>query len=87
MTENSASKPVLPHETDPSLLEAFRYINSMPGKNVRGKMIDCFQVWMQVRSTEVLDAIKVSIIQSFITLWFHRTTAHLLRILVVVVVS
>mmetsp|Transcript_19101 Transcript_19101/g.53055 ORF Transcript_19101/g.53055 Transcript_19101/m.53055 type:complete len:341 (+) Transcript_19101:110-1132(+) len=51
-------KPLLPHEPDDPLLEAFRYINSMPGKNVRGRMIDCFQLWMKVESNEVLDEIK-----------------------------
>jgi len=50
--------PLLPHVTDPALLESFRYINSMPGKNVRGKLIDCFQLWMNVVSTDVLDSIK-----------------------------
>lgn len=51
--------PLLPHKQDPALLESFRYINSMPGKNVRGKMIDCFQLWMDVESTDVLNSIKV----------------------------
>jgi geranylgeranyl diphosphate synthase, type III len=46
------------HEQDPSLLEAFRYINSIPGKDVRGKLIDCFQLWLQVESIEILDQIK-----------------------------
>jgi geranylgeranyl diphosphate synthase type 3 len=52
--------PLLPHKQDPALLESYRYINSMPGKNVRGKMIDSFQIWMNVESSEVLDSIKVS---------------------------
>eukprot|EP00980_Cylindrotheca_fusiformis_P026540 scaffold16396_cov140-Cylindrotheca_fusiformis.AAC.1 len=30
----------------------------MPGKNVRSTMIDCFQLWMNVESPEVLHAIK-----------------------------
>ena len=51
--------PLLPHQPDPALLESFRYINSMPGKNVRGKMIDCFQIWMDVESSDILDSIKV----------------------------
>jgi geranylgeranyl diphosphate synthase type 3 len=46
------------HQQDASLLEAFRYINSVPGKDVRGKLIDCFQLWLQVESTQVLDQIK-----------------------------
>ena len=51
-------KSLLPHQSDPALLESFRYINSMPGKNVRGKLIDCFQLWMNVESNEILDNIK-----------------------------
>eukprot|EP00816_Leptocylindrus_hargravesii_P013410 CAMPEP_0196816184 /NCGR_PEP_ID=MMETSP1362-20130617/53962_1 /TAXON_ID=163516 /ORGANISM="Leptocylindrus danicus, Strain CCMP1856" /LENGTH=314 /DNA_ID=CAMNT_0042193413 /DNA_START=46 /DNA_END=990 /DNA_ORIENTATION=+ len=45
------------HETDPALLEAYRYINTVPGKNVRGKMIDCFQLWLKV-SEEHTSTIK-----------------------------
>ena len=46
------------HNLDSSLLEPFHYINSVPGKNVRGKMIDCFQIWFQVESPTVLCTIK-----------------------------
>ena len=52
---------LLPHKPDPDLLESFRYVNSMPGKNVRGKMIDCFQLWLTVDQSskpELLDAVK-----------------------------
>ena len=59
MTSNEGKKTILPHELDPALLEAFRYINSVPGKNVRGTMVDCFQVWLQVESEDVLASIKV----------------------------
>ena len=38
------------HRQDPSLLEPYRYINSMPGKDVRGKLIDCFQHWLHVEA-------------------------------------
>lgn len=51
--------PLLPHQPDPALLESFRYINSMPGKNVRSTLIDCFQSWMNVESVSVLNSIKV----------------------------
>ena len=53
--------PLLPHVQDPALLESFRYVNSMPGKNVRGKMIDCFQLWLGIDKDsrpEVLDSVK-----------------------------
>lgn len=47
------------HETDQALLESYRYISSVPGKDVRGKLIDCFQLWFQVdESTSVLAEIK-----------------------------
>lgn len=46
------------HLVDESLLEPFRYINSVPGKDVRGKLIDCFQKWFQVESSEILEKIK-----------------------------
>jgi geranylgeranyl diphosphate synthase, type III len=49
---------LLPHEPDAALLESFRYINAMPGKNVRGKLMDCFQLWIKVESPAVLDIIK-----------------------------
>mmetsp|Transcript_5044 Transcript_5044/g.7290 ORF Transcript_5044/g.7290 Transcript_5044/m.7290 type:complete len:335 (+) Transcript_5044:191-1195(+) len=46
------------HRVAESLLEPFRYINSVPGKDVRGKLIDCFQKWLQVDSSEILAKIK-----------------------------
>lgn len=46
------------HERDPSLLEPYRYINSIPGKDVRGKLVDCFQLWLQIPSDSILQAIK-----------------------------
>jgi hypothetical protein len=53
---------VLPvHETDHSLLESYRYINTVPGKDVRGKLIDCFQQWLQLESDQVLLDIKVCV--------------------------
>lgn len=55
---------LLPHKQDPALLESFRYVNSMPGKNVRGRMIDCFQLWLGIDTgskPEVLESIKAII--------------------------
>ena len=57
MSDNK--EPLLPHKPDPALLEAFRYIDEMPGKNVRGTLIDCFQLWLKVESCNVLNCIKV----------------------------
>jgi hypothetical protein len=73
--------PVLPHKPDPTLLESFRYINSMPGKNVRGKMIDCFQLWMKVDSSEILDSIKVSLILRISWIWWLMCASYLTFIL------
>lgn len=61
MSENDQKESMLPHQPDLALLESFRYINGMPGKNVRGKLIDCFQLWMNVESEGVLDSIKVEV--------------------------
>jgi geranylgeranyl diphosphate synthase, type III len=45
---SASASALLPHQSDPLLLEPFRYIASVPGKNVRGVLIDCFQHWLQV---------------------------------------
>lgn len=51
--------PLLPHVKDETVLEPFRYISSVPGKDVRGSLIDCFQLWFQVDpSSTVLQSIK-----------------------------
>jgi len=46
------------HIPDPLLLEPYTYINSVPGKDVRGTLIDCFQLWFKVERTDALAAIK-----------------------------
>jgi geranylgeranyl diphosphate synthase type 3 len=48
---------LLQHEVDPLLLEPYRYIDSIPGKDVRGKLMDCFQLWLKV-PCEVMHTIK-----------------------------
>lgn len=58
-SNNSDDKPSQQlHMVDTSLLEPFNYITSVPGKDVRGILIDCFQCWFLVENPEVLDAIK-----------------------------
>ena len=52
------SDNLLPHVTDETVLEPFRYISNVPGKDVRGKLIDCFQLWFQVESESILQSIK-----------------------------
>ena len=41
------------HESDEAVLEPFRYINQVPGKDVRGKLIDAFQVWLKIPQEKV----------------------------------
>lgn len=41
------------HVYDESLLESFRYIQAIPGKDVRGRLIDCFQVWFKAPEDKV----------------------------------
>jgi geranylgeranyl diphosphate synthase type 3 len=35
-----------PHVRDDSVLQPFKYLNSIPGKDIRGEMIDCFASWI-----------------------------------------
>lgn len=58
MATNNSDDDGASHKVDDSLLEPFHYINSVPGKDVRGKLIDCFQFWFKVDNPEVLEAIK-----------------------------
>lgn len=39
-------------------MEPYNYINAVPGKDIRGKLIDCFQLWLNVPSVEILNEIK-----------------------------
>lgn len=57
-TPDSNNEEVPRHKLDESLLEPFHYINSVPGKDVRGTLIDCFQFWFKVDDPHVLGAIK-----------------------------
>lgn len=38
----------VPHVKDEKVLEPYNYIVATPGKDVRGKLIDCFQVWLKI---------------------------------------
>ncbi|KAL3762380.1 hypothetical protein ACHAW5_000642 [Stephanodiscus triporus] len=46
------------HAIDESLLEPYAYISSMPGKDVRTALIDCFDLWLRVSDPFVLSEIK-----------------------------
>jgi geranylgeranyl diphosphate synthase type 3 len=44
-SSSSSSAPTA-HQIDPSLLQPYSYISTIPGKNIREKLIDCFNVWL-----------------------------------------
>lgn len=35
------------------LLEPYNYLKQIPGKDVRGHLIDCFQLWLQIPDDKV----------------------------------
>ena len=41
-------RPSQSHDIDESLLEPWRYIMEVPGKNVRGLLIKAFNVWLNI---------------------------------------
>lgn len=45
------------HVVDPLLFEPYQYINQIPGKDVRGKLISCFAKWLPLPA-EKLNVIK-----------------------------
>ena len=45
------------HEPDETVLEPFRYLTGTPGKDVRGKLIECFTLWMPLSAAQ-MDTIK-----------------------------
>jgi geranylgeranyl diphosphate synthase type 3 len=42
------------HLRDKQCLEPFAYLNQIPGKDVRGALIDCFNEWLQLPSDIIL---------------------------------
>jgi hypothetical protein len=46
-TQQPLTSPLL-HIQEPRCLEPFQYLFQMPGKDVRGSLIDCFQTWLQI---------------------------------------
>ena len=51
------TSPPVQHAVDASILEPFAYISETPGKDVRGALIDAFNVWLKIPPQKV-DAIK-----------------------------
>jgi geranylgeranyl diphosphate synthase type 3 len=46
------------HRRDDSVLEPMKYLAGVPGKDVRGQLIDCFQEWLQIPLDKV-EAVKL----------------------------
>ena len=56
-----AAPPVeLRHTVDESILEPYNYLANVPGKDVRSRLVDCFQVWLQIEPAK-LEIIKTVI--------------------------
>lgn len=47
-SSTSTSSSTVRHEVDKRVLQPFDYIQGVPGKDVRGALIDCFQEWLQI---------------------------------------
>jgi geranylgeranyl diphosphate synthase type 3 len=47
-----------PHDLDPSVLGPYDYVTRMPGKDVRGKLVDAFQMWLKIPPS-IVSKIKV----------------------------
>jgi len=55
-------KPTLSYHSQQILLEPYEYLLQVPGKDVRGKLIDAFNKWLQIPETE-LEQIKTMVSQ------------------------
>jgi geranylgeranyl diphosphate synthase type 3 len=42
------------HAIDESCLEPFKYLTQIPGKDVRGLLIDCFQSWLEIPEDKLI---------------------------------
>lgn len=42
------------HEKDMKCLEAFEYLGQIPGKDIRGSLIDCFQLWLCIPEDKIV---------------------------------
>ena len=47
------TSPPVQHAVDASILEPFAYISETPGKDVRGALIDAFNVWLKIPPEKV----------------------------------
>ncbi|CAN0155022.1 unnamed protein product, partial [Ascophyllum nodosum] len=51
--ENGEHHTAPKHKVDQELMEPFHYINLVPGKDVRGKLIDAFQAWLKIPADKI----------------------------------
>ncbi len=42
------------HTVDKSMLDPFIYLSQIPGKDIRGRLVDCFQIWLQIPTDKVV---------------------------------
>lgn len=61
LKSNSQEAP-WPAANERILLEPYRYLAEQPGKDIRGALIDAFNIWLQVPS-EALEVIKTIVQQ------------------------
>jgi geranylgeranyl pyrophosphate synthase len=69
MADSSATKPSCDfdkilretpgHEANLGILEPFLYIADLPGKDIRGKLIECFNLWLRVPPERVDDVKQI----------------------------
>ena len=43
------------HERDDAVLEPMNYLSGIPGKDIRGQLIDCIQQWLKIPEERVVD--------------------------------
>lgn len=53
-SSSPSSSSSSPHEADEHCLEPFRYLSGIPGKDVRGSLIDCFQEWLKISEEKIV---------------------------------
>jgi hypothetical protein len=56
----SAPVPLCCHRKDETILEPYEYLSKIPGKDVRGILLDAFQIWLQIPQDK-LESIKMII--------------------------
>ena len=53
------------HVKDERVLEPFNYLNQIPGKDIRGEMIDCFASWIPLQENQlriIKDIVRICIV-------------------------